>query len=83
MANEQILEKHEIEKAKKRLNFLRKKREHLFGGFDIYKTLVNYGILSETPEKKELIIEWYNACLSLDEEALKNPPSEIIKYTRK
>ncbi len=62
------------------LNQLRAKREIVFTAFDTYKENVNYGIIEETEETKMRIIAWYKECLELIEEAIDNPPEEIVQY---
>lgn len=61
-------------------DYLRSKRAKAFKAFDIYKSNVEYGIISETAETKAKIIKWYNACLNLEFEAINNVPSEIKRY---
>ena len=61
-------------------DYLRSKRARAFKAFDIYKSNVEYGIISETVETKAKIIKWYNACLDLDYIAINNVPSEIKRY---
>ena len=70
--NTEDLEKERIEK-------LRRLREPLLVAFDKYKTNVVYGLVIETPEEKELIINWYKSILDLNEAALNDVP-EKIKY---
>ena len=62
------------------LNVLRSKRKKLFAAWDIHKSNVNYGVCVETKEMHDQLIKWYDACLELREEAIMNPPSEIIKH---
>lgn len=59
---------------------LRKKREPLLKAFDIYKSNVDYGIITETDSQHNKIVAWYNKILDLNEDAINNPPSEITKY---
>ena len=69
-----------IENAERNQDVLRSKRAKAFKAFDIYKSNVEYGIISETAETKAKIIKWYNACLDLDYIAINNVPSEIKRY---
>ena len=57
---------------------LRSHRDSLFAAFDIYKTNVFYGI--ENDSDRQLIIEWYQRVLDLDEDAINNPPQKIARY---
>lgn len=70
--------------TQKRAEFKQKKlrldRAKIFKAFDIYKQNIAYGIDQETDEKHNSIIEWYQKCLDLDEEAIHNIPNEIRKY---
>lgn len=59
---------------------LREARKRAFRAFDIYKTNISYGIISETKAKHTEILNWYNACCDLDKEAINNVPSEIKEY---
>lgn len=59
---------------------LREARKKCFKAFDIYKTNVSYGIITETKAKHTEIIDWYKSCCELDKEAIANVPSEIKKY---
>ena len=72
--------KNLIEKAEENKEVLRARRARAFKAFDIYKSNVEYGIISETTETKAKIIKWYNACLDLDYTAINNVPSEIKRY---
>lgn len=65
---------------KQKLDELRTKRKPLLQAFDCYKTNVNYGIENETEEQKLLILEWYNAILNLNEQAISNVPEKIQYY---
>lgn len=58
--------------------YLRSHRDSLFAAFDIYKTNVFYGI--ENDSDRQLIIEWYQRVLDLDEDAINNPPQKIARY---
>ena len=69
---QELLEKHQ--------NELRQVRANLFKAFDIYKSNVEYGVLTETEQKHNEIVEWYSKCLELDENAIENYPSELEKY---
>ena len=62
------------------LNKLRSLREPLLKAFDIYKSNVMYGTVTEDDNQKVIITEWYKKMLDLDENAINNPPSVIAKY---
>lgn len=66
-----------------RLNTLRKEREKLFVGFNIYCTMHNSNCIPQTystsDNEHSMIIEWYTKILDLDEEAIFNPPKQV-KY---
>ena len=64
-------------------NILRSKRERMLIAFDKYKSSVNYGIITETTEERQAIIEWYNKLLNLDEATIENVdlvPNKIKYY---
>lgn len=62
---------------------LRSERAKAFKAFDIYKTNVQYGIVSETEEAHARIVMWYDACLDLEAEAIRNMPKEIARFAAK
>ena len=61
-------------------DYLRTKREPLLKAFDIYKSNVAYGVVDETTTKHNEIVKWYQSVLDLNEEAIFNAPTEVIKY---
>ncbi len=64
-------------------NILRSKRERMLIAFDKYKSSVNYGIITETTEERQAVIEWYNKLLNLDEATIENVdlvPNKIKYY---
>ena len=61
-----------------RKSYLRSQRAILLIAFDIYKTNVFYGI--ENDENHDIVISWYKKVLDMEEEAINNPPEEILKY---
>ena len=69
-----------VERALASNEYLRNRRMVVFRAFDIYKENVNYGIVEETQEKHEEILNWYRACCDLDKNAINNVPSEVAKY---
>lgn len=64
-------------------NILRSKRERMLIAFDKYKSSVNYGIITETTEERQAVIEWYNKLLDLDKATIENidlVPNKIKYY---
>lgn len=55
-------------------------RRPLLNAFDIYKSNIYYGVITETEEEHNEIIKWYNSLLNLEVDAIENPPEKIIKY---
>lgn len=52
---------------KKVLDDIRGLRKIVFMAFDIYKTNIFYGIMQESQEEKDAIINWYNTWLNFPE----------------
>ena len=69
-----------LENAKRNIEVLRTQRARLFKAFDIYKSNVEYGVISETQEEHYQIVEWYQKCLDLDYNAINNYPSVLERY---
>ena len=59
---------------------LRTLRKPLLEAFDIYKSNVYYGIVSETEEEHAAVLAWYRKLLDLDDDSLKVVPDEIARY---
>lgn len=57
-------------------------REPLLKAFDIYKSNVYYGIVTETAEEHNTVLNWYQNLCDLKEEALINIPENVKKYLR-
>ena len=57
-------------------------RKPLLEAFDIYKSNVYYGIVSETEEEHAEIIEWYGKLLDLEDNAFTAVPQPILKYVK-
>lgn len=72
-----------LESVNTNTEYLREKRNKVFKAFDIYKQNVNYGILTETKAKHNEILEWYQNCLDLNNEAINNVPDEIKPFLEK
>ena len=60
--------------------YLRQVRALDFKAFDIYKENVNYGLINESQEQHDEIVEWYQKCLQLDAEAINNVPDAIKQF---
>lgn len=69
----------EDEKERKKQE-LRAKREPLLRAFDIYKSNVSYGVLTETTAQHDEVVTWYNNILELNALAIENPIECIKKY---
>ena len=70
------------ERAKNCPELLRAKRKRLFKAFDIYKQNVAYGLVSETQENHNQLVQWYAKCLDLDANTINNCPNEIKPYMK-
>ena len=71
-----------VDRAKASPEMLRQKRARLFKAFDIYKENVNYGLIIETQETHNQLVQWYQGCLDLDANAINNCPNEIKPYMK-
>ena len=58
----------------------RQLRSPILKAFDIYKSNVYYGVITETETQHTEILQWYQQLLDLNEDAIKNVPSAIAKY---
>lgn len=72
-----------IKRAESSPEYLRRKRVRAFEAFDIYKSNVYYGIVSETEECHRKIVSWYKSCLDLSLDAINNLPEEVKVYLKK
>ena len=61
-------------------NAIRQLREPLLKAFDIYKSNIYYGIVTETIEEHENILRWYKDLCDLNINAIENVPALIKKY---
>ena len=68
------------ERAERSVEFLRVKRKRLFKAFDIYKQNVAYGLIPESQERHQELVNWYSKALDLNYDAISNPPQEVKKY---
>ena len=69
-----------LNRAKNNVVVLRQKREKLFKAFDIYKSNIEYGLITETDEAHQRIASWYLLTLDLDYNAITNYPPELDRY---
>ena len=69
-----------LNRAKHNQDVLRQQRAKLFMAFDIYKSNVKYGLITETDEVHQRIASWYLLALDLDYNAITNYPSELDRY---
>ena len=69
-----------LNRAKNNVVVLRQKRGKLFKAFDIYKSNIEYGLITETDEAHQRIASWYLLALDLDYNAITNYPSELDRY---
>ncbi len=58
----------------------RQLRKPLLEAFDIYKSNVYYGVVSETEEEHAAVLAWYRSLLNLEEDALTVVPDGIMQY---
>lgn len=61
---------------------LRTLRAPLLDAFDIYKSNIYYGIITETDEQHDEVIAWYHDLCDLKESAISEPPAGIRKYLK-
>ena len=69
-----------LNRAKNNVVVLRQKRGKLFKAFDIYKSNIEYGLITETDEAHQRIASWYLLALDLDYNAITNYPPELDRY---
>ena len=69
-----------LNRAKNNVVVLRQKREKLFKAFDIYKSNIQYGLITETDEAHQRIASWYLLALDLDYNSITNYPPELDRY---
>lgn len=65
-----------------RSDALRTLRAPLLDAFDVYKSNVYYGIITETDEQHAEIVAWYHDLCDLKESAIAAPPVGIRKYLK-
>lgn len=58
-------------------------RENILAAFDIYKTNVYYGVITETAAEHAAILVWYKQLCDLQDGAFENIPANIKKYLRR
>jgi len=59
---------------------LRGLRRPLLEAFDVYKSNVYYGVITETEAEHAAILAWYRALCDLDPAALTQIPAGIRRY---
>ncbi len=59
---------------------LRQLRAPLLSAFDIYKSNVSYGVITEDPTTHEAVAAWYRLLLDLDERAFASVPPAVARY---
>lgn len=90
-------EKDRLAGTGKEIDYLRALRKPLLKAFDIYKSNVYYGIIEETQEEHNAILQWYHTLLDIEgtapviladgspmtaEEAIRNIPEKIKRYIK-
>ncbi len=73
---EDFNEINESEKA----NAFRQLRKPLLQAFDVYKSNIYYGIISETSKERSQVLTWYENLCDLKQSALTKIPEKIAKY---
>lgn len=58
----------------------RQLRAPLLEAFDIYKSLVGYGVLVESEETHQAVLTWYQALLACEAWALEDVPASVQPY---
>lgn len=61
---------------------LREKRAKLLDAWDIAKGNILIKVDIVTDEQMQELIAWYKKVLDLDEQAIENPPQEIVRYVK-
>ncbi len=61
---------------------LRTLRAPLLDAFDVYKSNIYYGIVTETEAEHAAVLAWYRGLLDLDVDALAEVPDGVKKYIR-
>lgn len=84
-------EPHLLTRLSRAKSAFRQYRGEAFKAFDIYKTNIEYGVVTETASQHEAIVEWYDDMLNFPElitpesiEELKFPaiPEAIVQYVQ-
>lgn len=88
-------EKDRLTGTGKELDYLRALRKPLLQAFDIYKSNVYYGVVTETEEEHAEVLAWYAALLDIGntnalsravtitaESAIKNVPAGVRRYLK-
>lgn len=76
-----VVKNEKLEKlANESKEILRLKRRKILSAYDIYKTNVLYGTLSETEQEHAEIVAWYQRLLDLEVSAFDEVPEKIRYY---
>lgn len=88
-------EKDRLTGTGKELDYLRALRKPLLQAFDIYKSNVYYGVITETEEEHAEVLAWYAALLDIGntnafsravtitaESAIQNVPAGVRRYLK-
>lgn len=86
-------EKDRLTGTGKELDYLRALRKPLLQAFDIYKSNVYYGVITETEEEHAEVLAWYAALLDIGgtnakartmtaEGAIQNVPAGVRRYLK-
>lgn len=62
---------------------LRTLRAPLLDAFDVYKSNIYYGIVTETDEQHDEVVAWYHDLCDLKDSALRHVPTGVAKYAIK
>ncbi len=61
---------------------IRQLRAPLLAAFDVYKSNVAYGIVTETNAEHKEIAKWYRLLLDLDPVAIREVPTLVAQYVK-
>lgn len=61
---------------------IRQLRKPLLAAFDIYKSNVYYGVITETENEHAAVLAWYQDLCDLQLAALENVPEKVKRYLK-
>ncbi len=61
---------------------IRRLREPLLEAFDIYKSNLFYGVVTESEEEHAAVLGWYRRLLDLDPASVTAVPPQVEKYVK-